>query len=57
MPLPADPLTGLDEPSFVMVDKITTVRRANFGQKIGRMSSSQLVHLERLIIVFLGLAD
>ena len=57
MPLPADALTGLDEASFVMVDKITTVRRANVGQKIGRMSSSQLVDLERLIMVFLGLAD
>ena len=57
MPLPTDALTGLDEASFVMVDKITTVRRANVGQKIGRMSSSQLVDLERLIMVFLGLAD
>ncbi|TFD50674.1 type II toxin-antitoxin system PemK/MazF family toxin [Cryobacterium frigoriphilum] len=57
LPIPADALTGLDEASFVMVDKITTVRRAHLGQKIGRMSSPQLVDLERLIMVFLGLAD
>jgi len=57
MPLPADALTGLDEASLVMVDRITTARRANVGQKIGRMPSSQLVDLERLIMVFLGLAD
>lgn len=57
MPIPADALTGLDEASFLMIDKITTVRRANLGQKIGRMSSSQLVDVERLIMVFFGLAD
>ncbi len=57
MPLPADSVSGLTESSFVMVDKITTVRRANVVQRIGRLSSSQLVDLERLIIVFLGLAD
>jgi mRNA interferase MazF len=39
-----------------MVGKITTVRRANVVQRIGRLSSAQLVDLERLVMVFLGLA-
>ena len=57
MPLPADGTTGLDAVSFVTVDKITTVRRASVSQRIGRLSSTQLVDLERLVMVFLGLAD
>jgi len=57
MPLPADGITGLDAASFVMVDKITTVRRTSVSQRIGRLSSTQLVDLERLVMVFLGLAD
>jgi mRNA interferase MazF len=57
LPLEADVLSGLDAASFVMVDKLTTVRRANVAQRVGRLSSSQLVDLERLVMVFLGLAD
>lgn len=29
-------LTGLERESQVMVDKLTTVRRSNLGQRIGR---------------------
>jgi mRNA interferase MazF len=47
---------GLDSTSFVMVDKITTVRRAHIGTRLGSLAESQLVELERLVIVFLGLA-
>ena len=53
----ADRANGLDADSFVMVDKITTVRRSNVVSPIGRLSSRELVELERLIMVFLGLAD
>jgi mRNA interferase MazF len=55
--LEADALSGLDAASFVMVDKITTVRRSNVSQRVGRLTASQLVDLERLVMVFLGLAD
>jgi mRNA interferase MazF len=40
-----------------MVDKVTTVRRSSVSERIGRLSSAQLVDLERLVMVFLGLAD
>jgi mRNA interferase MazF len=52
-----DELSGLDSASWIMVDKPTTVRRAHVTQRIGRLSSAQLVDLERLVMVFLGLAD
>lgn len=40
-----------------MVDKLTTMRRVHMTQRIGRLTSTQLVDAERLIMVFLGLAD
>lgn len=53
----ADELSGLDSASWIMVDKLMTVRRVNVSRRIGRLSSAQLVDLERLLMVFLGLAD
>ena len=38
------------------VDKLTTVRRSNVQARIGRLSSQQMVELERLIMTFLGMA-
>jgi mRNA interferase MazF len=51
------PATGLDEPSRLMVDKVTTMPRANLRDRLGRLSDEDLVRLERALIVFLGLAD
>jgi len=47
---------GLHEPSCLMVDKVTTVRRSKLGERIGRLSSEDMVRLDRAIVVFLGLA-
>ncbi|AYG04839.1 type II toxin-antitoxin system PemK/MazF family toxin [Gryllotalpicola protaetiae] len=47
---------GLDATSFIMVDKLTTVRRNNIGKQFGSLTGSQLIEVERLVIVFLGLA-
>jgi mRNA interferase MazF len=49
-------LNGLDRVSQIMVDKLTTVRRANLGQRIGRMDSATMVAVEQSLAVFLGLA-
>ena len=57
VPVSTDGVSGLDAASWVMIDKITTVRRAHVRQRIGRLSSTQLVQVERLIMAFLGLAD
>jgi mRNA interferase MazF len=54
LPIPADDDTGISQPSFAMVDKLTTIRRSNVGERVGRLTSTRLVELERLILVFLG---
>lgn len=48
---------GLTEDSSLMVDKLTTVRRQNLREVIGRLSPHQIVEVERRLMVFLGLAD
>lgn len=54
--IPADDLSGIAQDSYAMVDKVTTVRRAGLGQRTGRITASQMVTIERALIVFLGLA-
>ena len=52
----ATELSGLREASHVMIDKLTTVRRSNIHTRVGRLTASQLVEVERSMLVFLGLA-
>lgn len=47
---------GLHETSRIMVDEVTTVRRVKLGERIGRLSSEDMVRLDRALVVFLGLA-
>ena len=53
----ADSTNGLDFDSFLMIDKLITVRRSSLTQRIGRLSERQVADVERLVMVFLGLAD
>jgi mRNA interferase MazF len=46
---------GLDRPSSLMVDKITTVPRSSLGARLGRLRDDELVQLNRSLMVFLGL--
>jgi mRNA interferase MazF len=57
--LPIEPSgkNGLDKPSQLMVDKVTTMPRANLGERIGRLRDEELLALNRSLIVFLGLAS
>ena len=48
---------GLNEPSSLMIDKLTTVRRVKLGERIGRLANEDMVRLDRAVVVFLGLAD
>ncbi|WP_248762085.1 type II toxin-antitoxin system PemK/MazF family toxin [Pseudarthrobacter sp. SSS035] len=48
-------LTGLERVSQVMIDKLTTVRRINLGQRIGRIDSKTMLAVEQSLAVFLGL--
>ena len=50
----ADEDNGLDQDSFLIVDKLTTVRRGNARTVVGRLEATTLVELERRLLVFLG---
>ncbi|MGL5816501.1 MAG: type II toxin-antitoxin system PemK/MazF family toxin [Phycicoccus sp.] len=50
-------VTGVRQPSQVMVDKVTTMPRAAVGEQVGRLGDTDLVRLDRALLVFLGLAD
>ena len=50
----ADNENGLDQDSYLMVDKLTTVRRANAATVVGRLSATALVEFERRLLVYLG---
>lgn len=57
IPLDATGNTGIDRPSQIMVDKVTTMPRANVCDRLGRIPDADLVRLDRALLVFLGLAD
>ncbi|CAB4898943.1 unannotated protein [freshwater metagenome] len=52
----ADEVTGLREPSRLMVDKITTIPRSKLGERIGQLNDDDMIRLSRALVVFLGLA-
>lgn len=47
---------GLHDVSSLMVDKITTVGRTKLRERVGQLSSEDMVRLDRAMVVFLGLA-
>ena len=49
--------TGIEQPSQIMVDKITTVPRTNVRDHLGRLADADLIRLDRALVVFLGLAE
>lgn len=56
LPIEADVVTGIREPSRLMVDKLTTVPRSKLGERVGRLRDEDIVRLDRAILVFLGFA-
>jgi mRNA interferase MazF len=56
--LPVEPSerNGLRSPSWLMVDKITTVPKSKIGERIGRLDDEDVVRLNQAVMVFLGLA-
>jgi mRNA interferase MazF len=49
--------TGIEQPSQIMVDKITTMPRENMRDHLGRLADSDLIRLNRALLIFLGLAE
>lgn len=55
IPVEPDALNGLERPSSLMVDKLTTVPRTSVRDPIGRIADEDILRLDRAIVVFLGL--
>jgi len=49
--------TGIEQPSKIMIDKITTMPRANVRDHLGRLADADLIRLDRALLVFFGLAE
>ena len=46
---------GLEKRCYIMVDKIQAVRKDKIGQKIGELDHEDIIRLNRVMTVFLGL--
>jgi len=46
---------GLNKPSQVMVDKITTYKKERVGNAFGSIEHAKMVEIERALVVFIGL--
>jgi len=51
-----NPTNGLRTASRLMVDRITTMSKAKLGSRIGRLADTDMVRLNRAMMIFLGLA-
>jgi mRNA interferase MazF len=56
VPLDPNDSNGLDVPSSIMLDKVTTMPRSKLGERIGKISDADMVALSRGLVVFLGIA-
>jgi len=54
--LEPDSDNGLSAPSRIMIDTITTMPKNKLGERIGRISDTDMLALSRSMFVFLGLA-
>ena len=57
VPVPASDSNGLTHHSCIMLDKVTTLRRANLHERIGALEHEHMIAVERGLVVFLGIAD
>ena len=54
--LEPSPTNGLRSLSQIMVDKVTTVRRARIGKTIGHIEDDTLLRLSRALALWVGIA-
>jgi mRNA interferase MazF len=47
---------GLDAVTYLMADKVTTVRRQRLGSRLGSLTDADVLRLEQALLVFLGFA-
>ena len=56
IPVQPTDTNGLRTPSRLMIDKLAAVPRARLRQRVGTLETTELRHLGRALVVFLGLA-
>ena len=56
IPLSPSAGNGLAAPSSIVLDKVTTMPRSKLGERIGKVSDTEMLELSRRLVVFLGLA-
>lgn len=57
IPLEPSQSNGIELSCKLMIDKITTMPRDSLRDRLGRLGESDLVRLDRALVVLLGLAD
>jgi mRNA interferase MazF len=55
VPIEPTEANGLAQPSEIMVDRITTVRRTNVGERVGELTKQDMIRVEQSLLVFLGI--
>jgi mRNA interferase MazF len=55
IPVEPTPANGLEHPSQLVVDKVTTTGRSSVQKRLGILASTDLVRVERSLLVFLGM--
>jgi mRNA interferase MazF len=55
IPVDPTPANGLEQPSQIMIDKVTTTRRSSLHQRLGVLAPADLIRVERSLLVFLGM--
>ena len=56
IPIEPSEKNGLRGSSRLMVDKLTTVSKERLGHRVGRLDDTDIVRLNRAMMVFLGMA-
>ena len=56
VPLDPNDSNGLDVPSSIMLDKVTTMPRSRLAERLGKVSDADMRKLSRGLLVFLGFA-
>jgi mRNA interferase MazF len=55
--LAPDEANGLKRPTQIMIDKIVAMPRAKCGKAIGRLGEREMIALNHMLSVVIGLAD
>jgi mRNA interferase MazF len=57
IPIAPNERNGLNSPSRLMVDKITTVPKNKLGRRIGNLDPKDMEYVDQAILIFLGLGE